>query len=467
MKKFSNPKHIVIAVMMLLLGLVTSCKKLVEIPASPPNEISQTAVFADSSTVISAIAGVYSCNYQAMAGFAFRNGDLTVNTGMSGDDLAETTDTYAGNQIYLNTMTPLNGPNTLWIDLYASIYQVNVCLANIPSSTAISAALKQQLIGEMEVVRAYCYFHLVNLYGGVPLVMSTNYIANATLPKASADVVYAQIMADLIDAQKKLSATYPSAGHLRPNLYTADALLAKVYLYQGKWQNAYDMANAVVGSGLYNLEPNLNNVFLDGSQEAIWQLPTYGPYYGSAEANNFVAYSGSIPTYPVNNYLLSAFEAGDQRAQDWIGADVVNDGTTNTTYYYPNKYKYKVAASPAIEDLMLFRLGEIYLIRAEAAGQLGNTAVAISDLNIIRKRAGLLPTTATAQADVLSAVARERRTELCFEMANRWYDLKRTGTAVAVLSAEKPGWRSSPLLYPIPFAEIVADPNLVQNPGYQ
>jgi len=110
----------------------------------------------------------------------------------------------------------------------------------------------------------------------------------------------------------------------------------------------------------------------------------------------------------------------------------------------------------------------MYLIRAEAAAELNNLSGALADVNIIRARAGLAASTAnvTSQTAVLAAVMHERQTELCFEWGNRWFDLKRTGTAGTVLTAEKTGWQSYDTLYPLPQAQIQLNNQLTQNPGY-
>jgi hypothetical protein len=246
------------------------------------------------------------------------------------------------------------------------------------------------------------------------------------------------------------------------------ALLAKVYLYQKNWQAAYDAADTIINSGLYSLEPNLNNVFLDGSQEAIWQLPATGNEDITTDANNFVPQSnGTAPNYPLTTYLLNAFESGDQRLLDWTGMAIVSTGSANDTLYYPYKYKNVSPYSAATtEDFMVFRLAEQYLIHAEAAAELGNLGTAISDLNIVRARAGLGATTATGQAGVLTAVMHERQVELFTEWGNRWLDLIRTGTANTVLNAEKGGFQSYMALYPVPFSQMEANTLLGQNPGY-
>jgi hypothetical protein len=117
---------------------------------------------------------------------------------------------------------------------------------------------------------------------------------------------------------------------------------------------------------------------------------------------------------------------------------------------------------------MVLRLAEQYLIRAEARAEQNELTGAASDLNIIRMRAGLNPTTATSQADILTAIQHERRVELFTEWGHRWFDLRRWGTAVPLLSSEKPNSvTEDDLLYPVPQSEISVNSNLTQNPGYQ
>lgn len=468
MKKFSNTINIYVWLLLLLSVIFTSCKKLVEIPSNPPNALSSSQVFADSTNIMSAVAGIYSYNtVGASIGFAFQDGNVVQSTGLSSDEFSTSITSNASlPQFYNNNIQSRNDIiGATWRDIYNSIYQVNACITGINSTNSTSAGLKKQLIGELEVVRAFYNFNLVNLYGGIPIVTSIDYNINATLPKASAEAVYAQIIEDLTDAETKLSADYPSSGHIRPNLYVANALLAKVYLYQGQWQKANDMASSVINSGQYILEPELNNVFLDGSQEAIWQISTNGSVSTTKDASNFIpAIPTVIPDYILStNYLINTFEGGDQRLQKWIGVNNVN----NVNYYYPYKYKNTNPSQTPIEDYMILRLGEIYLIRAEAEAHLNNLAGSRADINVIRSRAGLTTgTTAVTQQDFYNAVMHERQTELFCENGNRWYDLKRTATIDAVLGSEKKGWKSTDALFPIPYGDIQKDPKLVQNPGY-
>jgi hypothetical protein len=112
-------------------------------------------------------------------------------------------------------------------------------------------------------------------------------------------------------------------------------------------------------------------------------------------------------------------------------------------------------------------LAELYLVRAEALAMQNNLTAALSDLNMIRKRAGLsnLPTNLNKE-QILSAISQERRVELFIEWAHRWFDLKRTGNAITVLRPLKPSLEESDLLYPIPYSQLETNPYLLQNPGY-
>lgn len=456
--------------MLIAFSTLASCKKLIEIPVNPPTQITRQQVFADSATTLTAVAGVYSFT-PGGSGIPYQDGQLTIATALSGHEVSYTAGYGDLAQFYNYNIIPINDEiPALWTAPYTEIYQINDILAGITNNSNLSASLVKQLTGEMKVVRAFCYFNMVNLFGGVPLVTTTDYTTNAQLPRSTAAAVYTQILADLNDAVKKLPVTYPSSGHIRANLYTAVALQAKVHLYQGQWQAAYIEADSVIKSGLYDLTTTpLSDIFVDGSGEAIWQVPIENKYQGSSEAGNFIPYSSDqTPRYVVTDSLLNQFETGDLRFTSWLGVNVVN----GQNLYYPAKYKDLYPTSPET-DYMLLRLGEMYLIRAEAAAQLNNLGQALTDVNTIRARAGLGASTAdaTSQTAVLAAVRKERRTELCFEFGNRWFDLNRTagdnkypanGQAAAVLA----NWKPDFALYPLPQAQLQLNSHLTQNPGY-
>lgn len=451
--------------LVILVGLTQlSCKKLIEIPANPSNQLSIERVFSDSTNIIAAVSAVYVNYGTASYSPQFGSGTVTINTGLTGDELVPGANTYTAPAFYTNLLLPDNsGVRSMWSDAYKNIFQMNVCIEGITGTTAISAGLKRRLIGELKVNRAFYYFNMVNIWGGVPIVTSTDYKVTQNSPRASVTEVYNFILSDLIDAQQSLTAEYPSNGHIRPNIYTAQALLAKVYLYLGQYQNAIVAANSVIGNGGFKLA-DINDVFLDGSEEAIWQLPANGTYYQTPEAASFLPYSSSYqPNYVLSPQLLAAFETGDLRKANWTNFSTVSVGGVPRMYYYPFKYKKITAGQAPIEDYALLRLADIYLVRAEALARTEKLAEARTDLNKVRLRANLGVVTSNVKEVVLNAVLHERQVEMFCEWGNRWFDLKRTNTIDAVLSAAKPTWKSSAALFPIPIAEIQANPALQPN----
>lgn len=440
-----------------------SCKKLVEIPP-PKNQLVNSAVFLDSADATNAVIGIYINMVQAVS-LNISSGGLTLYPGLSSDELYPTNNNVDENDFYNNEIAVSNNLNSssLWGNAFSILYNANACLEGLAQSN-ITEGVKNQLIGEVKFTRAFLLFDLSNLYGPIPLVTSTDYHKNQILPRSPLDSVYAQIINDLKDARNLLSAGYPTAGRFRPNRFTASALLAKVYLYQENWAEAEKNATEVIDAGIYSLETDLNNVFLTASNETIWKLSSVFPGLETWEGYFFLpGSSNSIPSYIITDNLLNAFENGDERKQKWLNKNTVN----GNDYYYPYKYKlgYDGLSIP-MEDYTVFRLSEQYLIRAEARAQEGNLNGAITDLNLIRNRAGLQNTTSTDQASLLSAILHERQVELFSEWGNRWFDLKRTGKATEVLSLIKPDWQAKDTLYPIPQTELNSNPFLTQNEGY-
>jgi hypothetical protein len=465
MKKIFDIRNLQgLTVLLLVSGLAASCKKLIEIPPNPPTEITQTEVFADSADAVSAVDGIYSNFQVANGGLTIASGTVTMCGGLSADELNTATTNTSMYQYYTYSVLSTNGYVQNFWNAYTNIYQMNACLQGVSGdSSAISASLRQQLTGEIKVARALYYFNLVNLFGDVPLVTGTNYMVNAQIARTPVDSVYGQILSDLTSAMQLLIPAYPSDGRMRPNLYTAAALLAKVELYQQQWQAAANAASVVINSGVYGLLQNLDSVFLDGSNEAIWQLPARGTFEPVSEATNFVPYANSVqPNYWLTPFLLNAFEPGDLRRVAWLDSNVVN----GHVYYYPYKYKNTTLAETPVEDYMIFRLADQYLIRAEALAQQNKLDSALSDLNVIRARAGLAPKTSVSQSDLLADIMQERRIEDFCEWGNRWYDLKRTGAAASTLSSEKTGWQTGAALYPLPISQLQNNSLLTQNPGY-
>ncbi|MDB5141651.1 MAG: RagB/SusD protein [Mucilaginibacter sp.] len=461
-----------------------SCKKQIEI-GPPITKIVTSNVFSSDGTATAAQLSIYAQTVSAVPYSLHRV------TALSSDELLTFASDRTSIDLYTNSLSAaIDGPANIlpfWTPFYNYIYQENAILENLKISGSVTPKVKKQLTGEAQFMRAYFYFYLVNLYGDVPLVTTTDYTINASMGRTSKAEVYQQIVQDLTDAQSNLSTKYVDAtdtmetvDRIRPTVWAADALLARTYLYlsAGYYKKAEDQASLVIGnSTAYSLPADLNTVFKKNSSEAIWQLSQQN----SSSVNSFFTVEGGFfnliaaPSSSTSNsstissQLMSAFEPGDARKINWISSYT----SGSNTWSFPYKYKDNAKATVTTEYTMMLRLAEQYLIRSEARAQQGNISGAAADLNIIRNRAGLPNYNgAMDQNSLIVAISHERQVEL-FTEGDRWLNLKRTGTVDAVMggptgiTAAKGGsWNSYQQLYPINITDIQKNSKLVQNPGY-
>lgn len=447
-----------------------SCKKLVDV-GPPTQSITTEQTFSDSLDASSAIQGIYA----RMINNGFNNigsGLLTVYCGMSADELLPFAS--AGEQLYNNTLVANNGKVYLvYSTSYQAIYAANAAIEGLQSSKGITENAKKLMTGEARFLRAYYYFYMVNLFGDVPLATSSDYRVNAIMARTPKAAVYDTILADLKYAEAALPTdySYSNGERTRVNSSAATALLARTYLYLGRWDDAIREATIVINNtGQFTLSPDLDQIFLANSSEAILQLrPNTGfnPFNSLPEAYAIIPPSHTYyPSYYLTDVLKGSFEDGDVRKEKWLDSTKY----AGQTYYYPFKYKVgpaqRVPNSDPTEYYTLLRLAEQYLIRAEAEIQKGMLTEAVADINVIRNRALLNNTTASTKEELIAAIAHERQIELFAESGARWLDLKRTGQIDSVMNAEKANWRSYQQLYPIATSERQINPNLTQNPGY-
>ena len=477
MKRNILTKKIIFTACVLSL-LQLSCKKLVEVDA-PVTSTNSSNVYQADGTAAAVLTGIYSnMSSTFLIDGTSLNSFMSSYAGLSADEFTLYPGASSGLLAYYhNDLSNIINPNT-WTNAYPYIYIINSAVDGLNGSSGLTPAIKQQLLGEAKFLRAFYYFYLTNLYGDVPLLTGTDYKVNSLAARTAQATVYKQIIADLQDAQSSLSTNYLdgdiqtlSSDRIRPTPWAASAMLARVYLYLGDWADAESAASTVINdSATYSLSP-LNAVFLANSSEAIWQLQPVNAGWNTEDARFFIMTSaGPNAAHPVylSNSLLNSFEPTDQRAisGNWVQSLTVGANT----YVYPYKYKVNTQGAPLSEYQMVLRLGELFLIRAEARAQQGNISGAQSDLNRIRSRAGLGNTLASSQSDLITAIQHERQVELFSEWGHRWLDLKRTKTVDAVMGVAtvQKGWiwSTGQQLYPIRLTELQADPNLVQNTGY-
>lgn len=473
MKKYSSTKvafgiwkaPILQITALFMIGLLlTSCENFIEV-AIPKDQLLSQGVFEEPSTANAAMVEIYS---------KIRNGGLFSGTTESVPfSLANYTDEmdfygpyYLGiPAFYNNTLTAANPDvKNTWDNSYNQIYSANALLEGVSRSKGLNQELKDQLMGEALMIRGLLHFSLANLFGGVPYVKSTDYQINKQLYRTDVLDVYSLAKADVEQAIALLPENYIDFNRTRPNRFVAQAVLARICLYEGSWDEASNAASAVLNqTAVYGEANDLSQIFLNNSPTTIWQLSPTNNSSNTYEGVVFIFTSGPPPLSAISSSLLDAFEPNDLRKSEWLKS--VTNGTT--TWYHPYKYKQGENATTSMEFSILFRTAEMYLIRAEARARSGNLTSAKEDLNIIRHSAGLNGTTANTKEALLQSILQERRVELFAESGHRFYDLKRYGMLDTALMGNKPGWTTTDILFPIPEMELSLNPNLEpQNPGY-
>ncbi|MFN4364369.1 RagB/SusD family nutrient uptake outer membrane protein [Chryseobacterium hispalense] len=376
-----------------------------------------------------------------------------------------------------------SGIEGYWIGQWQFVNRCNQVITNVPNIN-MDATLKNRLIAEAKMLRAYFYFNLVRIYGGVPIFDGLPADKNYNIPRNSVDEVYNFIISDLTSAAAVLPQSYPASDLGRVTKGGALGLLSKVYLYKKDWQKAYDTSNQVIAMG-YNLDPDFNHLFRPagefGSESVIEVNCQCSSQFGGSQyaevqgVRNQFGWGFFTPT-PA---LESAFETGDIRKELTIlrngettpEGDLIQKGDPqagnvwNQKVYVPKSLNNNACGYGSIQNIRILRFAEVLLINAEAANELGNTTAAITNLNKVRTRAQLAGTTATTQPALRAAIWRERRVELAME-GDRFVDLVRTGQAATVLASY--GFKAGKNeVFPIPLNSINQSSGvLTQNPGY-
>lgn len=486
---FGNKKILYITALLSFM-MTTGCKKWLQVDP-PVNTITTEDVFTTDKQAEWALSGVYSklVNGQVPGNLImgamenFGSGQPAFLGGLSSDELMPSPSANNGAIVFLSTNS-LNERNSaisdrLWLTAYKSIYDINAILEGIAASDAVllTAPARNQFRGEALALRAFAYFYLVNFYGDVPLVLTTDVYQTARLRRAPAAEVYTQIIRDLQESMPLLQADFTAGAgeRVRVNKWFAQALLARVSLFTGDFPAAISHASSLISNTtLFGLEQDLNRVFRHGSRETILELKQTND---DVDLKNATAIgmlmnssaAGQLPQYYLGDGTAALFDPADKRMQHWIsdfgnqlfGMHKYKTGNVNAVYMAPQE-----------EYLVVMRLAELYLIRAEAIARMSGGVLqdAVRDINVLRKRADApeldenLP-----QSAVLELIAEERQLELFGEWGHRWLDLKRTGMAETILSAlpRKQPWKGDhQLLYPIPATEIGKNNNLVQNPKH-
>lgn len=419
----------------------------------PTDSIDAGEAITDAEGVRLAVVGTYSALQGDLDGQALYSRELVVYPDLYADNLIFTGTFGTDLQVANRNILPSNGAILdQWTESYEGINRANNVLAAIGTVEDLAAEEADQYRGEALFLRALNYLNLTRYFGGVPVVTepSVEITEESRVARNTAAEVYAQIVMDLEEAATLLAASGEPG---RATRGAANALLARAYLEMGEWAAAGDKATAVIGSGEYQLVVDYGDLFaVQNTAEAIFELQ-----YSVNDNNNLAFWYfpedlGGRQGFTPSQDLYDAFEPGDERR------DVTIDDLDGNLFGV--KY-FRVANGD--DNVIVLRLAEMYLTRAEANLRLGADPTTVrADVDVIRSRAGLsaLPAAVDTEAELADAILQERRTEFALE-GYRFFDLRRMGRAMEFL-----GIAEARLLFPIPQEEIDVNIELEQNPGY-
>lgn len=501
--------------MLLLLAAVSlgSCSKFIN--DEPITSLTTATAYKTASDMENVLAGCYNTFY----GTDYYQWEYVMLSDLRSDNAypgGGNEETFYDYDRFI--LPPSNHHNYVnWGALYNGIARCNVLLNKIGAvdDPDLTATRRQQIIGEASFLRAFHYYQLVKMYGGVPIELESNTADPDVTRKTRATeaAVYDQIAIDLETAVASLPDTYgssPAINKVRATKGAANAMLAKIWAQRSDrdYAKVLTYCDAVISSPAgYSLMANYEDLF-DGAhylnsesileipfEEGNWSASSWGIQLYLAPEDGWqkycvpskdlvAAYDAAGDTVRKNANIVFWTKDGNGEPISW--ADENWNPCQDPEVGIPFNYKQKHAGGWASgDDYYLIRLADILLLKAEAQNESGNTGGAASTVNLVRSRVGLDPVPGTLSKDAMkTAILNERRLELAFE-AQRWDDLVRNGVASNVMlglneftytcgggapgnpvkmdysKCDKDHW-----VMPIPQLEIDANPNLVQNPGY-
>lgn len=441
----------------------TGCEKF--LTTEPLNAVSDETTITDKVSAETALRAVY----RQFGNIGYYGENYVTFGYFPSGDIKNLTTGGSANLVNANFRTDEVLFNTTWVAIYNAINRANHVITKVPlvNDPLLTTALKNQYIGEAKFLRALAYFDLARAWGGVQIILEpTASLQNTPQVKRSTLAqTYAQVLKDLEDAEPLLP---DAVNRIRATKRTVWALRARLHLYNKEWDQAEFYATKLIEkSADYTLIAPFSNWFADNvkiSRESIFELQFSVNNVNSTRIQMAHSTNGGQYRYAPNDRFVQLLNdptvGGGRKA---LITSVTQSGIVN---WVGNLYYRRDATDPAY----IFRIAEMYLIRAEARAQqdnLSTTTGALFDLNLVRDRAELAPSSAVGKADILLAIEEERRFEFAFE-PHRWFDLARTGRAKAVLEALNPNVTidAHQYIFPIPIIQIQLDKNLEQNPDY-
>ena len=506
-------KKILICLGLAVVTMLSACDRNLDIVN--PNQLTTQSFWKADADALAGVNAVYSTTHRG--GISRWMPFYYIIRSDEGRSQSPATDIVNNMDQFLVTDYNYGNAYGIWNDNYIGINRANQVIDNVPN-IQMDATLRNRYIGEAKFLRAMYYYHLVTLWGNVPLILQTSVVGDKP-NSATIAQVWAQIEKDLTEAAAVLPTTYGAADLGRATKGAAYALLARAQMQQRKYTEALTPLQWLAdgdGKSIYSLMPNYRDNFLsttENNKESVfeWQFQinpaeytdddteTPNQNYGTSLAQFFgpsgIGWSdGEAQRWPTREFTektttgardprLDAsflYDSTDVRGPDFTmiygktfteryGKDnkrvwfrkFQNDATKNEEgYRSPNNWRY-------------IRYADVLLMYAEALNATGKTTQAYTYVDQVRQRAGLANLSVAkpglSQDQFLTQLKHERVTELSGEGV-RWNDLARWGDLGNQLATRDAAFstfvKGKSELLPIPQLDRDLNPNLAQNPNY-
>jgi len=440
---------------------ISSCSDMLD--KEPISNFSGQGFYKSASDAQAGVNGIYN-SMQSL----FR-----INFAYWGEGRADNVTTrHSGDPFALqqNSLTPIIN-SARWENFYTLISRANYAIKYIPTVfESDDSALRNQLLGQARGLRGLAYFYLVRIWGDVPLILEPYESVDQELfvDRNSQAEILKQVEEDLLFAAENCADNYTGdRNRVFLTKGAANAFLTQLAMWQKQYQNAVTYAEKVIDDSQYSLVSinDWNSIFNKGaSSESIFEVG-----YNEVQTNSLrVLYAlGSDADYVPSNNFIASIEEGDLRKN--LIYDVKEVQPRKVWKFFGVGFNDE-SADPSSNNIVLTRLADIMLLKAEAHAQLNQNEEALTLLNDIRKRAGLsnldIEAAKNLYTDLPSAILHERSIELCFE-GHRWFDLVRTEKAISTMKPINGLTDARNLVWPLHENALLRNPKLQQNEFYK
>ncbi len=465
-------------ILLSIVGVISSCKKLTETPKS---FVTPETFYTTPSQVEATFAGAMNTLWDYWAGYGYGFNDFINDDQLDGGDL----------------VIAANHGSDLWNRHYAAIGNLNSAIRAMKKGSlgaGTSQAVLDGLMAQAKFLRAYNYFMLVRMFGALPLLTEdVQDPVTAKIARSPVADVYKLIVSDFMEATQKLPAKWPAAQPGRPTSGAAKGLLAKAYLTMAtaplkdasNYQKAADLAKQVMLAGNYSLVADISKTFSIETKYGPEMMWSFNSNYADINTDPQIYKPGQLGGWGdmrVQREWEQAYPATPRKAA-YLLTEI--NGIPYTKWPdeqnpFIKKFMYDKQDDfdnySSIMNMPIIRYADVLLIFAEADNMAAGhpTQAAVDAINQVIDRAnGYMAnaahpklTTAMSKEAFDMAVIEERNQELCFEY-DRWFDLvrKRMLREKSIPLIQK-NFTDDDYLFPIPDNDIQLNPLLVQNAGY-